>query len=307
MPCFLTGSTTSSTVAIVPDSVPADSATVVVLRDAGAECEVLLVERHAASRAFAGAHVFPGGVVDPDDGGSALRDRSALLSAAAARLGEPGATAPRFWIAAIRELFEEAGLLLARRNGALLRFDDEPTHTCFRDHRAALLAGAVTFAQIVAAEGLELATDALHYFSRWITPVNVPRRYDARFFVARVPPGQRPLHDDRETISTTWLTPRAALDEARCGRLILAPPTVRTLDDLAVLGTPAAIIAAAAARSVTPILPKPVQIDGCMAVLYPGDAAYDAAQPGATVVDEPPGRRNRAVMRDGGWQSVRTS
>jgi len=91
------------------------------------------------------------------------------------------------------------------------------------------------------------------------------------------------------------------------GRLILAPPTVRTLDDLDVLGTPGAIIAAAGARTVTPILPKPVQVGGCMAVLYPGDAAYDAAEPGATVVDDASGRRNRAVMRDGGWQSIRTS
>ncbi len=282
----------------------------IVLRDAGPHSEVLLVERHAASRAFAGAHVFPGGVVDPGDGAAVLHDASALNAAAAAdRLRETGtpAAALAFWIAAIRELFEEAGLLLARRDGTLLRFDDQDVHTRFCAHRAALLAGSTTFAEIVAAERLELATDALHYFSRWITPVNVPRRYDARFFVAPLPPGQEPLHDERETISTVWLAPRAALEQARSGRLILAPPTVRTLDDLGVLGTPAAIIADAGSRTVTPILPKPVQVDGCMAVLYPGDAAYDAAEPGATVVDDASGRRNRAVMRDGGWRSVRTS
>jgi len=292
----------------VSPALPRDSATVVVLRDRADGCDVLLVERHAASRAFAGAHVFPGGVVDPEDGAAPLHGASALGAAAAAdRLRESNpAAALTFWIAAIRELFEEAGLLLARRDGLLLRLDDPTTRGRFRDHRAALLAGSTTFAAIVAAERIELATDVLHYFSRWITPVNVPRRYDARFFVAVVPPGQEPLHDERETISTMWVAPRAALEQARAGRLILAPPTVRTLDDLAALGTPAEIIAEARRRTVTPILPKPVQVDGSMAVLYPGDAAYDAAEPGATIVDDPRGRRNRAVMRDGGWQSLRT-
>jgi len=292
----------------VSPALPRDSATVVVLRDRADGCDVLLVERHAASRAFAGAHVFPGGVVDPEDGAAPLHGASALGAAAAAdRLRESNpAAALTFWIAAIRELFEEAGLLLARRDGLALRLDDPATRGRFRDHRAALLAGATTFAAIVAVERLELATDVLQYFSRWITPVNVPRRYDARFFVAVVPPGQEPLHDERETISTMWVAPRAALEQARAGRLLLAPPTVRTLDDLAALGTPAEIIAEARRRTVTPILPKPVQVDGSMAVLYPGDAAYDAAEPGATIVDDPRGRRNRAVMRDRGWQSLRT-
>jgi len=202
----------------VPAATPADSAAVIVLRDAGRHSEVLLVERHAASRAFAGAHVFPGGVVDPGDGAAVLQDASALSAAAAAdRLRETDApvAALAFWIAAIRELFEEAGLLLARRHGTPLRFDDDAVRTRFRAHRAALLAGSTTFAEIVATERLELATDALHYFSRWITPVNVPRRYDARFFVAPLPPGQEPLHDERETISTVWLAPRAALEQAR--------------------------------------------------------------------------------------------
>jgi 8-oxo-dGTP pyrophosphatase MutT (NUDIX family) len=289
---------------------PADSATVIVLREAGDGCEVLLVERHAKSRAFAGAHVFPGGVVDAEDVAPGLHAASPLTAkAAAARLQEKGgsAAALAYWIAAIRELFEETGLLLARRDGSPLRLDDAATQARFRKHRSDLLAGSTTFAEIVAAERLELTTDGLHYFSRWITPVNVPRRYDARFFVAAVPPGQEPLHDDRETISTVWLAPRAALEQACSGRLILAPPTVRTLDDLDVLGTPARIIAAADVRTVTPILPKPVQVDGCMAVLYPGDAAYDAAVPGSTLVEDGTGRRNRAVMRDGGWRSVRTT
>src|SRR5690349_13806020 len=169
----------------MPSAPPVDSAAVILLRAADDGSEVLFVELHAKSRAFAGAHVFPGGVVDPEDASAALHAASSLAAAAAAtRLGQPSAPAAAlaFWIAAVRELFEEAGLLLARRDGVPLTFDDESTRARFREHRAALLAGATTFAAIVATERLDLATDTLHYFSRWITPVNVPRRYDARFF-----------------------------------------------------------------------------------------------------------------------------
>ena len=311
MPCSLTGGGRFSILPLgVPAPLPIDSATVIVLREVNDACQVLLVERHAESRAFAGAHVFPGGRVDAADAAALLHGVSPRLAprAAAARLGEgiAPAAALAFWVAAIRELFEEAGLLLARVDGLPVSFSDAPTRGRFAAQRAAILAGETSFADVVAAERLELATDSLHYFSRWITPVNAPRRYDARFFVAHVPAGQAPLHDDRETISTVWLTPRAALAEARIGKMILAPPTVRTLDDLAVLGTLPCILAAADARTVTPILPKPVQIDGCTAVLYPGDAEYDAAMPGASLLDDGAGRRNRAIMRDGGWRSIRT-
>jgi 8-oxo-dGTP pyrophosphatase MutT (NUDIX family) len=289
---------------------PVDSATVVVLRESTEAVEVLLVERHASSRAFAGAHVFPGGRVDASDTSRVLHDASPAMTpaAAAARLAEPmpEANALAFWIAAIRELFEEAGLLLARRGGAPVSFDDPATRARFRTHRTALVEGRTTFVDMVAAERLELATDALHYLSRWITPVSVPRRYDARFFVAHVPAGQEPLHDDRETISTVWLTPREALARGAAGTMVLTPPTVRTLDDLAMLGTAAQIVAAADARSVTAILPKPVQIDGRMAVLYPGDAEYDAAVPGSSLAETGSGRRNRAIMGERGWQTIRT-
>jgi 8-oxo-dGTP pyrophosphatase MutT (NUDIX family) len=294
----------------MPVPAPIDSATVIVVREAADAFQVLLVERHANSRAFAGAHVFPGGVVDPEDAAAPLHDASPRLTPAAAlrRLGEKTtpAAALAIWVAAIRELFEEAGLLLARVAGVPVAFDDVATRARFREHRAALLAGAMTFADLVAAERLELATDALHYFSRWITPVSVPRRYDARFFVARLPAGQEPLHDERETISTAWLSPGAALARARAGTMVLTPPTVRTLDDLDALGTSARVVAVADARVVTPILPKPVQVDGCMAVLYPGDADYDAALPGASLVSAGAGRRNRVIMQDGSWLSIRS-
>jgi 8-oxo-dGTP pyrophosphatase MutT (NUDIX family) len=295
----------------MPDSRPIDSATVVLLRDAGVTSEVLLVQRHAQSRAFGGAHVFPGGVVDAADSAAALQSASPEVTGdtAAKCLGEDlgGASALAFWVAAIRELFEETGILLAHRDGVPLALTDPPLRTRFHDHRTALLAHTVSFEAIVSGERLTLATETLRYWSRWITPVTAPRRYDARFFVARVPVGQEALHDERETVATAWLAPRAALEESRAGRIVLAPPTVRTLEDLDALGTVRDILADAATRVVTPILPKTVDVAGRMTVLYPGDADYDAAEPGGRLEARSSGRLNRFVMGEHGWQSIRSA
>jgi len=297
-----------------PPPTPVDSATVIVLREpAPAGCEVLLVERHAQSRAFAGASVFPGGIVDADDSDPRLLQASPHLtpSVAASRLGEAGTSvaALAFWIAAIRELFEETGLLLASGPSGLLTHHDASTRMWMRRHRQALLAGELAFADMVAREALVLRTDGLHCFSRWITPVAAPRRYDARFFVARVPDGQDAEHDERETSATLWITPRQAIARAQSGTLTLAPPTLRTLHDLDDLGTVAAILDATRDRRVTPILPKVSTVDGNPAILYPADADYDAATPGAVPTSSDAtasGPRDRMVMEQGVWRSVRT-
>jgi 8-oxo-dGTP pyrophosphatase MutT (NUDIX family) len=291
--------------------VPTDSATVILLREpAQGACEVLLVERHAQSRTLAGAHVFPGGLVDAADSAPALLAASTYLAPpmAAARLGEdlapPAALA--FWIAAIRELFEETGILLATVEGAPLGFSDAARAARFRAHRMALLAGELSFAELVERERLRLATDRVEYFSRWITPVNAPRRYDARFFVAEVPADQEPVHDERETASVTWLAPAAALERTQAGALTLAPPTLRTLEDLRDLGSTARILEAARARLFPPILPKVVDLGGRMTILYPGDVAYARAVPGEPAGADAPGPRNRVVLEGGAWRSIRS-
>ncbi len=287
---------------------PIDSATVLVLRDAGRECEVLLVQRHADSRAFGGAHVFPGGMIDAADSAPTTQAASSLTAAAAAaRLGEARTpeAALAFWIGAIRELFEETGVLLAAVDGTALRLDDPVVGPRFVDHRHALLGGTATLADVVARERLALATANLAYWSRWITPENVPRRYDARFFVTRVPTGQEPLHDQRETVATVWRTPHAAIDEAHAGTIQLAPPTLRTLEELAALGTVERILAAADTRVVTPILPKPVSVGGRMAILFPGDADYDHVAAGDALPAAPSGRRDRVVHENGRWRTLR--
>jgi hypothetical protein len=143
------------------------------------------------------------------------------------------------------------------------------------------------------------------YFSRWITPVHAPRRYDARFFVARVPPGQTPMHDEHETTSAEWWTPVDALAAAAAGTMTLTPPTARTLEELAELGSIDRVFTDVRGRRVVPILPKVVQLGTQLGVLYPGDVAYDTTEAGATVATDGPGPFNRAIMDDGIFRRLR--
>ncbi len=291
--------------------VPVDSATVVLMREpAPARLEVLLVGRHTASRAFAGAHVFPGGLLEAVDRSPTVQDAMASHVTPAtlpATLGDnlPRADALAFLAATIRELFEEAGILLADCDGRPVRFGDPATRERFAAHRRALVEGTIDFAALVAREHLTLRASDLRYYSRWITPVHAPRRYDARFFVAPVPADQVPLHDDRETTSADWITPADALALAAAGTMVLTPPTARTLEDLVELGTMTRVLETARARPVTPILPKVVQIGTHMGVLYPGDVDYDATEAGGTVALEREGPLNRVIMDDAGWRRFR--
>lgn len=290
---------------------PVDSATVILLRDAEpADVEVLLVARHAESRAFAGAHVFPGGLLESTDSEPALLGAlaPAMSSATAlAILGEdvPPERAQAFWIAAIRELFEEAGILLAAVDGTPVSFADPTVAARYSAHRRALVEGNQSFAAFVAQERLTLLAHDLVYFSRWITPLQAPRRYDARFFAARVPVGQNPLHDARETTAAEWMRPAAALRGAAEGSLVLTPPTARTLEELQELGDSDLILTTARRRRVLPILPKVVQIGTSMGVLYPGDADYDRTEPGQAADPDSRGPLNRVIMDAAGWKRFR--
>jgi len=290
---------------------PVDSATVLLLREvAPTGLEVLLVARHAESRAFAGAHVFPGGLLEASDRApEVLRAMAPSLSPdmAHAILGEDLApeAALAYFAATIRELFEEAGILLADQDGGPLGLADPAVRDRFAAHRRALNAGTLGFAELVARERLTLRAGDLRYFSRWITPVHAPRRYDARFFVAPVPADQAPLHDERETTSAEWWSPADALAGAAAGSLVLTPPTARSLEELVELATMARVLEDARTRRVTPILPKVVQIGDRMGVLYPGDVDYDATEPGAALPADRSGTLNRVIMDDAGWRRFR--
>ncbi|MEM9714441.1 MAG: hypothetical protein AAGA17_19620, partial [Actinomycetota bacterium] len=167
-----------------------DAATVMLVRDGDDGLEVFMLRRNLDSAFVAGAYVFPGGAVDPEDADDPLLDELCVGRTdpdASRSLGvERGGLA--YWVAAIRESFEEAGVLLAHTpGGEFVSFAESDVEERFADHRVAVDAGRVRLAEVCRAEGLTLAVAELHYFSHWITPKGPPRRYDTRFFVCRAP------------------------------------------------------------------------------------------------------------------------
>ncbi len=214
-----------------------DGATVMLVRDghhAEHPLEVFMLRRHPRT-AFGSVHVFPGGVVDPADRAPALDAHCPGLTDAdaSARLGiASGGRA--YWVAAIRESFEEAGVLLARcADGEPVRFDHhEDVQARFDEHRLALHAGERALVDVLEAEDLVLAVDQVRYFAHWITPEGEPKRFDTRFFLARAPEGQAYAHDDAELIGSEWVRPTDALARHRAGDFPMIGPTIVCLQDI---------------------------------------------------------------------------
>jgi 8-oxo-dGTP pyrophosphatase MutT (NUDIX family) len=280
-----------------PDAAPPrSSATVVMLRDGPTGLEVFLQKRSGLSDVLGGAYVFPGGKVDPED--AALVDRLDRPAAALhAALGEPSLPLDEgaaLYVAALREVFEETGVLFAAVDG---------------DRARAAWAGlrnARGFTQIVADLELPLAASAVHPWSRWITPLVggvIRKRFDTRFFVAAVPAGQQPGHDTHEAIESLWLAPRAALEQYWDGRIELAPPQIMSLAHLCRHDGVAAVLAAARAQAPPCIAPEPFEEDGQRVLCYPGDARHSIAVralPGPTRLRW----RNRRFEPDGGLAAL---
>jgi 8-oxo-dGTP pyrophosphatase MutT (NUDIX family) len=191
--------------------------------------EVLMVRRSLQSEFVSGAHVFPGGAVDDEDGAAAGFSTGPSDDSASALLGlESGGLA--YWVAALRESFEEAGILLAyRADGSLLSFQDPDEEQRFAEHRRAMNARELSLAEMCRREAITLACDRLVYFAHWITPAGQPRRYDTRFFVAPAPPEQRAIHDAAETIASLWIRPSDAVSRFEAGEFELVLPTLRNL------------------------------------------------------------------------------
>lgn len=260
------------------ESVPVrDAATVMLLRDGEEGLQVCMLRRNLNSDFVGGAYVFPGGAVDPGDGDAEVAELvTGWTDESASRQVDVDSGGLAFWVAAIRESFEEAGLLLARDGDG--RIVDLDTHSeRWAEHRRAVDSGEERLIDTCRAEGLVLATDQIEYFSRWVTPLGAPRRYDTRFFVALAPDGQTPVHDDHEVIATRWIRPATALGEHRAGRFELIFPTVRTLESLRQFDRAADVVAhAAAIGRVEPILPRIVESDSGMRIVLPDDAQFDA-------------------------------
>lgn len=273
-----------------PDAVPLrDAATVLLLRDGNEGLEVFMLRRNLNSDFVGGAFVFPGGAVDPGDRHANLEPvcegRSDLE--ASRRLGiEHGGLA--FWVAAIRESFEEAGVLLAYdSHGSIVDLDAAADVHRWAQHRTEVDSGRRRLIEICDSEGLRLAVDGMHYFGHWITPVGAPRRYDTRFFIAAAPSNQTPLHDDHEVIANEWLRPADGVRRVAEGELTMLPPTIASLKAMERFDTAAAALAAATEITHVPtILPRVIATDGGMRIVLPGDPTYDNDQAtGSTELD----------------------
>ena len=256
---------------------PAPAATLVLLREGrGTGPEILLIQRHRASKFAAGDHVFPGGKIEPEDHPADAADWTAGPDAAdAARVlgdGTPRDGALGYWIGAIREAFEEVGVLLATdAAGHPPRIDAarlaDYRRACQKDHRA--------FWDLVRGERLTLATDRLTYFAHWITPEENPLRFDTRFFAAPMPEGQQPLADDHEIVGVRWLSPREAFEAERGGEISLRRPTVANLKLFDGAASVADALARLTGRPIPTIRPRVVtDPDGSRRALLPGDAGW---------------------------------
>ena len=277
-------SNTSNEEAFDPTTVPVKpAATVLLVRDADAGGVEVFMLRRTFNAAFAsGMFVFPGGKVDDVDGVDEIAELcDGLTDAHASSLLGIANGGLAFWVACIRECFEEAGVLLARHesSGDVVRFDDEETAKRFEAERENIHDGSVALLDLCKREGLRLTTDDIHYVSHWITPMGEKRRFDTRFFIARAPQAQEPLHDDGETIESFWISPQEAIERAHEKDLMLMPPTKANIEFLLPFKTADEVLAAAAQVG-TPqtILPKlKIDSDGrVLGIAMPGDPDYAA-------------------------------
>ncbi|MDB5945638.1 MAG: hydrolase [Ramlibacter sp.] len=257
------------------------AASVVMLRDAPGGLEVFLIKRHGLSDVLGGAYVFPGGKLDSND---AQPDTVALLDQSPAqlhaRLGEPELdplAAAGLYVAALREAFEETGILYAA--GAEAALAAEAT---------ALLREGRAFDAVITMLALRLNASELTPWSRWITPrvsAVSKKRFDTRFFIARAPTGQEATHDNHEATASVWLSPRAALRLYWDRGIDLAPPQIMGLAHLARHDSVASVMAQARSRLPPLIQPEPFEHDGMRVLCYPGDERHpvsERALPGPT-------------------------
>lgn len=265
-----------------PTTVPVKpAATVLLVRDADAGGVEVFMLRRTFNAAFAsGMFVFPGGKVDDVDGVDEIAELcDGLTDAHASALLGIANGGLAYWVACIRECFEEAGVLLARHEttGDVVRFDDDETAQRFEVERENIHDGSVALLDLCKREGLRLTTDDIHYVSHWITPMGEKRRFDTRFFIARAPQAQEPLHDDGETIESFWISPQEAIERAHEKDLMLMPPTKANIEFLLPFTSADEVLEAAAQVGMPQtILPKlKIDSDGrVVGIAMPGDPEY---------------------------------
>jgi 8-oxo-dGTP pyrophosphatase MutT (NUDIX family) len=254
----------------LPPAAPRDAATVILLRQSPG-VEVFLLRRAGALEFAPGACVFPGGSVDEPDADPGIGE-TGWAGPSPADLGDLlGISADRaraLVCAAVRETFEESGVLLAGSSTAELVRDG----AALEQDRDSLLSGTVSIGDLLRLRGLLLRADLLRPWARWITPVISPRRFDTWFFATTLPPGQTASLAAGESDSGSWWDPAAALDAARSGEITLLPPTAVTLAEIAGYQDVAAVMATR--RQIAPLMPTVVVEDDQVWLAMPPEVEY---------------------------------
>ncbi len=247
-----------------------------------------------------GAHVFPGGRVDAADHDADDSWCDGIAHAARQLDGLPTAEGVAYHVAAARELFEEAGVLLARHaHGDFVSLAGAADHERLEQDRARVHSGETTMRAIVEREHVRLALDALVLFAHWVTPPIDSRQFDTRFFMTRVPPHQTPAHDDTETTHSVWVRPADAIAHAERQEIVLPPPTWCTLRELEGFASVEKALVWARQRRVVRRMPKAIERDGHRMLLLPGDPMH----PDPAGDDAP--AETRFVLIDRRWRAER--
>jgi 8-oxo-dGTP pyrophosphatase MutT (NUDIX family) len=233
---------------------PRRAATVMLLRDTDTGPAVHMLRRRASMAFAGGAYAYPGGGVDPRDDDLHVRWAGPTRAWWADRLGVDETAAQAIVCAAVRETYEEAGVLLAGPTSDSVVGDT--TGPDWETDRAALVARDLSFAEFLDRRGLVLRSDLLGAWARWITPEFETRRYDTWFFVAVLPEGQRTRNASTEADRTVWITPGEAATGYDKGDLTMMPPTIATLRGLIPYGSAAEALSAAPERDLTPVLAR---------------------------------------------------
>jgi 8-oxo-dGTP pyrophosphatase MutT (NUDIX family) len=261
---------------IVP---PRAASTILLLRDSMAkrvdgksreEIEVFMMVRHYEIDFNSGALVFPGGSVDKGD--NEIIANPALYYSGGEGLDHADLS---FRIAAIRETFEESGILLARPQGSKSLVDAGRASEIEATHRAALCEGKTTFLKVLTDNGMLLALDELVPYAHWITPEGMPKRFDTWFFLAAAPPEQAGAHDGKESTDSIWVSPREALEGGESGRFKLPFPTTRNLIRLGKRTSVKAALDDSRGKEIVTVMPVMTRLNGGRQLRIPREAGYD--------------------------------
>lgn len=268
-----------------PAAVPIrPAATVMVVEDrpghTGEELRVLMLRRTTRAIFAGDMWVYPGGKVDDEDAEIAAGHVVGLDPEEANRRLGVSTNGLAYWVAALRECFEEAGILLARRahDGAPIDVSDPATVARLAARRAELNAGAVSFADVIREEGVALDAARIHYVAHWVTPLGPPRRFDTRFFLAAAPAGQIAAHDDTEIVHHEWVSPMDAVRRWEADEMAMMSPTARMLMCLLPFRRAAEVVDAAA-LDIEPHQIRVAREGAAYRIMLPGDEGWHDGDP----------------------------